>query len=135
VVASIATGSLLLGAGCSAHPSTARSSVTKPSTPRLAVVLGDHGLRYSPSRIAAGRYLVSFEDRRSQRPPGQKVSLQFAPSGPLFVLLDVPAGAEKVGTLLANEIAWPAIDGVRHSSPDDQLLTIDTSPQFPTPAT
>ena len=67
--------------------------------------------------------------------PGQRVALQFAPSGPLFVVLTVPAGTQRVATVLANEITWTAIDGVRHSFPGDEQLTIDTSPQFPTPAT
>jgi hypothetical protein len=98
-------------------------------------VLGDHGLTFSPHRIRAGKYLVSFRDRRSQPQPGQRVALQFAPSGPRFVVLTVPAGSERTGSILANEITWTAIDGVRVSFPGDEQLTIDPSPQFPTPAT
>jgi hypothetical protein len=123
-------------AGCSSHGSRpAATGSAARSTPHLDVVLGEGGLTFSPVKVAAGRYVVSFEDRRSQRPAGQKLALQFAPSGPRIVLLSVPAGARMTGTVLANEIAWVAVNGARQSFGGEDRLTISTSAQFPTPAT
>lgn len=109
--------------------------VAPTGPPKFSVVLGDHGLTYSPRRIAAGRYVVSFTDHRAHRPAGEKIELQFGPSGPLFPLLTVPLGRHVKGILEANEIPWLVTNGVRKYFDGTDSPTIVTSPQFPTPAT
>lgn len=136
VVAVVLFASLSAACGSSGssigNPTTAS---TRPAIKNLWVSLGDKGLTFSPSTIAAAEYRITFRDRRSQRKAGEKVVLQFAPTGPLIVLVEVPAGTRRTGTILANEIAWVAIDGVKGNYSDPDSLTITTSRQFPTPAT
>ena len=127
-----------LGAACSSSDTNTGNPTTpstRPAIKNLWVSLGDNGLTFSPSKIAAAEYRITFRDRRSQRKAGEKVVLQFAPSGPRIVLVEVPAGTRRTGNILANEIAWVAIDGVRREFGGETGLTITTSQQFPTPAT
>ena len=127
-----------LSAACGSSGSSVGNPTTASSTPapkKLWVVLDDHGLTFTPRHIAAAEYRITFRDRRSRRQAGEQVALQFAPTGPLIVLVDVPAGTRRTGNILANEIAWVAINGVRRDFGGEGSLTITTSRQFPTPAT
>jgi hypothetical protein len=128
----------VLGA-CSSSPPGASGPTTTPSTnptPRLTFVLDDAGLHEPAGPVDAGPFDISFTDRRSQRPPDQRVSLRVRPSGPIIVVAEIPAGATKTVTLLANEVFEVAFDGVtdRHI-PQIGSLDIRTSAQYPTPAT
>jgi hypothetical protein len=131
---------LLVGslAGCQSsgsRDSAPTSATTAPSTPRFDVVLDDSGLKLPSHRIRAGRYLISFRDSRSRRPAGDKVVLRFSPSGPDFVLLEIPAGSHRIGTLYQNEVPWVAINGERRNVGGEGPLTIEPTPQYPTPVT
>ena len=73
------------------------------------MVIDDNGLTFPPGRTLAGKYLVSFEDRRTSAPAGQKLHLQFIVPGPRILLFDVPAGTASTHSLLANmapEVVW-----------------------------
>ena len=115
----------MLGA-CSSHTSSA---------PAFHVVLDDSGLKLPAGPTKAGRYVVSFEDARTNKPAGQVARLQFRASGPTFVLLEVPAGTAKTGTLLANEVASVAYNGVPQNVPVKNQLNVQPSKEFPTPVT
>jgi hypothetical protein len=127
----------VLGAGCgSAHgrvisdpPSSA------PSSPRLVVVLNDRGLRLSATHIRAGRYLISFQDVRSHLPAGDRVALEFGASGPRHALVSVPAGGERVATLLQNDIVWVTVNGKPNYSPGGDSVVVAPTREFPTPVT
>src|SRR4051794_1785092 len=72
-------------------PSATRPAATVPAPPDFAVVLDDHGLRFPPGPTLAGRYRISFADRRSVRPTEERLHLEFRPSGPYIILIDVAA--------------------------------------------
>jgi hypothetical protein len=126
---------LLLAGMLTACHSSKNATPPKPATRRLDVELVDSGLKVSPDRLPAADYVIGFEDHRSQRPAGQRVTLQFGPSGPLFAVVSVPAGRHVRTALWANEIPWVVIDGVRKYPRVVGSLTITTSKQYPTPAT
>jgi hypothetical protein len=131
---------LLVGSLAACHASRPQVSGPSaeqpaPSTPKFDVVLGDRGLQLPSHHIRAGRYVISFRDRRSRRPTGERVVLRFSPSGPDFVLLEAPAGTWRLGTLMQNEVPWVAINGVRRNVGGEGPLTIEPTPQLPTPVT
>lgn len=121
------------------HRVNYKDSLTIEASPgfpkKLNITLEDNGPKFSPTRLAAGRYLVTFVDHRSEGPRGQKVQLQFGPSGPFIALLTVSLGSHVVGLLVANDIPWLVIDGVRQYIDSRDAPTIVTSRDFPTPAT
>jgi hypothetical protein len=123
-------------AGCdSSGGGDARTTTSKPRTvPTFGVVLDDAGLHVSKGRYPAGRYLVSFDDRRTHRDTAQHVALGMRPSGPVITLATIPAGTRRQEILLANLVAFVAFDGVRQPS-SEVPLPVDTSRAFPTPAT
>jgi hypothetical protein len=92
------------------------------------------GLACSSEPRPAATYTLSFTDRRSQRRADQRVALGLSPSGPDIVLLSLPAGAHRNVVLLANLCAQVAINGVRQRDLAE-CLNIDTSKEYPTPAT
>ncbi len=131
-------GAVVLGAGCgsSTHPRVIADPGTTPSSPpKLDVVLNDGGLQLSSTTIRAGRYQISFRDERSHPPAGDHVALAFGPPGPRIAVVSVPAGGETLGTLIANEVPWVTVNGVANFSPGGDSLTVETTPEFPTPAT
>jgi hypothetical protein len=132
-------------------PTATRPGATVPTPPAFAVVLDDHGLRFPPGPTLAGRYRISFDDRRSRRPTAERLHLEFRPSGPYIVLIDVAAGATTDHVLLQNMVAF-VIDFTRTSNPasPDELgrpsdairtfpvtnpLSIVATRQYPTPVT
>ncbi len=123
---------LVVGSLAACHRSTSHRA---SSPPKLDVVLRDDGLTFSPAQLPADRYDISFHDRRAHRVSGQPVVLQFGPSGPLIALVSVPAGTERSGVLLANDIPWVLIDGVRTPVGGESALGIAVSDRYPTPAT
>jgi hypothetical protein len=133
-------------------PTATRPGATDPAPPRFDVVLDDHGLRFPPGPTLAGRYRISFDDRRSVRPPAERLHLDFRPSGPYVILIDVAAGATTDHVLLQNMDAF-VIDFARTSNPASPMnalgqpsdairnfpvtnpLSIVATPQYPTPVT
>jgi hypothetical protein len=132
---------------------SASDSPTAPA-PRFDVVLDDHGVTFPPGKTPARTYRISFEDRRTSPPPGQKLYLQFVVAGPQILLVDVPAGASSTHALLANmtpEIVFldPGVvlkagdflrpDDLAHRHALDVPVTnpveIEATPEFPTPVT
>ncbi|HEV7525835.1 MAG TPA: hypothetical protein VGP92_12775 [Acidimicrobiia bacterium] len=111
------------------------SGSKKSATPKFTVVLDDGGLKLPSGKTKAGRYLISFSDRRSHKKAGEIARLQFRASGPTFVLLEVPAGAEKVGTLFQNEVASVAVNGVPQNVLVKNPLDVVATKEFPTPVT
>lgn len=107
----------------------------KSSTPKFKVVLDDGGLKLPSGPTKAGRYLIAFTDNRTHRPSGEIARLQFRASGPVFVILEVEAGKEKVGTLLQNEVAQVALNGVPQNLPVKNQLDVVPTKEFPTPVT
>jgi hypothetical protein len=136
VLAVVGVVALVGGCGNSGHPRTMPDPATAPSSPpKLTVVLNDGGLQLSSTTIRAGRYQISFRDERSHPPAGDHVALAFGPSGPRIALVTVPAGGETLGTLIANDVPWVTVNGVANFSPGGDPLTVETTPEFPTPAT
>ncbi len=140
----------------SAPPTASASTVPNGSTaPRFDVVLDDQGLTFPPGKTLAGRYRISFEDRRTSPPAGQQLHLQFVVAGPQLLLFDVPAGTSSTHTLLANMspevvsldpgFAAPAgsllrPEAMAHRHPIGNVavthpLEIEPTPEFPTPVT
>ena len=143
------------GSSLSSSSTTPSATAPNESAPRFDVVLDDNGLTFPPGRTLAGSYLISFEDRRSSPPAGQHLHLQFLPSGPRILLIDVAAGTAGTHVLLANMVAEvvtldagdipvpgefvrPEALSRRHSIgavPVTNPLAIEATPEHPTPVT
>jgi hypothetical protein len=129
--------------GCrSSHPraadppaSTSSTTTAAPELPRLAAVLDDRGLHLPAGSLLAGHYRISFTDRRAHRAATDEAVLQFRPSGPIIVLLEVPAGGRKDAVLISNVVAQVALNGQLLRVPIDHQLDIRPTPEYPTPAT
>jgi hypothetical protein len=129
---------VLLAAACSNDSHKAKPSRptnhARPAPSEFAIVLDDTGLHVPLEARPAATYTLSFTDRRSQRRVNQHVALGLSPSGPDIVLLSLPAGARRNVVLLANLCARVMINGVRQRDLAE-CLNIETSKQYPTPAT
>jgi hypothetical protein len=105
----------------------------------LGGTAGYDGLSHLPGPSSppssARAFNSDLADQRSHRPAGQIARLQFRASGPTFVLLEVPAGAQKAGTLLANEVGSVAFNGVPQNVPVKNQLDVVPTKEFPTPVT
>lgn len=139
------------------EPTSTGSGVTAHAVnvvPSFDVVLDDDGLTFPPGTTLAREYVISFEDRRTSPPPDQHLHLQFLPSGLRIVLIDVPAGTSSRHAILGNMVAEvvyfdpgvsldtgflrPQDMAHRHSIgtvPVKNPLSIETTPEFPTPVT
>jgi hypothetical protein len=140
---SIAAGVALVAlaaCGSSSHrtlppaPTSATASTARPH-PRFDIVLDDTGLELPPGPTPAGIYLVSFEDRRTQKPPNQLAQVRFRPSGPPIVLDEVSAGTTKYMTFLRNLEAYLAIDNKDSNVTMPNQLDITPTPGYSTPVT
>ena len=129
-------GGLLAACGSASRSAPSTSTSSTAPLQELAFVFDDAGLHEPTGPVDAGAFRISFEDRRRNRPPGERVTLRTRPSGPIIVVDEIPAGTTKTVTLLANIVFEVAINGVtRRDIPQDGSLVIRTSPQYPTPAT
>jgi hypothetical protein len=126
-------------AACSSSGSGGGSkATTKPTTPtttKLAFVLDDKGFTVPNGAFPAGSYEISFDDKRTGRPASEVATLQFGASGPMVPLIEIPDGAERLGTIYQNEIPWVTINGVRRSFPTHGEFSVSATTQFPTPVT
>lgn len=60
------------GSHASPPPASTSSTVKPtPSIPKVDIVLDDTGLELPAGQTRAGKYLISFEDRRTHKPAGQ----------------------------------------------------------------
>jgi hypothetical protein len=124
---------LLVGSLAACHSSRTRAE-EPPPWPKVDVVLTDAGLTFSRSRAPAGYYDISFRDRRSHRPAGRPVELQFGPDAPGIALVEVPAGTRTSALLIGNVTARVMIGGVRHGDGVPGFYVMSTK-DYPTPAT
>jgi hypothetical protein len=139
---SIAAGVALVAlAGCTSSnktlppaPTSSTASTALPH-PRFDIVLDDVGLELPPGPTPGGLYLVSFEDRRTQKPAGQLAQVRFRPTGPPIVLDEVSAGSSKDVIFAPNLEAYVAIDDKDSNVPVPNPLDITPSPGYSTPVT
>lgn len=134
-------------AACTSESRASHSGPTAKPIRTLAAALTDHGLTFSPSRIAAASYRISFTDRRAHPTAGEKIELAIGPQSG-FAPDTVPLGSTRDLVVWGNEVPWLVIDGVTCLRPQPRPrdcdlgngvggpgLAIDTSPEYPTPAT
>jgi len=128
LVATLLLAVALAGCGSSSKPDAEGPNPTtpEPGSPRskIAIVLDDKGLKLLDDPIREGSYLISFRDRRTNRPKTETSALHFTPPDDPSILFDIPNGAERMGAVFRGVTPYVAINGARKDFPTEGQFTV-----------